>query len=104
MRDQIVHLFGEEYASLRQVVTLYALSLGIVVFAATCESVVNARGWLRHSWMKPIFVLSAQAASLPWLNLSTLEGVILLSIAGGVGYQAFNGFLLVQGMRGRGGL
>jgi len=104
MRDQIVHLFGEEYASLRQVVTLYALSLGIVVFAAACESVVNARGWLRHSWIRPLFVLGVQAASLPWLNLATLEGVILLSIAGGVGYQIFNAYLVIQGVRGRGGL
>lgn len=103
-RDQIVYLFGDEYASLNKVVTLYAFSLGIVVFAATCESVVSARGWLRHSWIKPLFVLSAQAASLPWLNLSTLEGVILLSIAGGVGYQVFNAYLLIQGVRGRGAL
>ena len=84
--------------------TLYALSLGIVVFAAACESVVNARGWLRHSWIRPLFVLGVQAASLPWLNLATLEGVILLSIAGGVGYQIFNAYLVIQGVRGRGGL
>lgn len=102
MRDQVAFLFGEEYATLNKVVTLYAFSLAVVVFAATCESVVNARGWLRHSWMKPLFVLGAQAAALPWLNLATLEGVVILSIAGGVGYQIFNAFLVTQGVRGRG--
>jgi O-antigen/teichoic acid export membrane protein len=102
VRDQVAFLFGKEYTPLNKVVTLYALSLGITIFAATCESVVNARGWLRHSWMRPLFVLGAQAVSLPWLNLSTLEGVVTLSIAGGVGYQIFNSFLVTQGVRGRG--
>jgi len=104
LRDQIVLLFGKDYASLRSVVTLYAISQGIIVFAATCECIVNARGWLRHSWFRPLVVLAAQIVLLPWLDLSTLKGVILLSMAGGVGYQLFNGFLIVRGALGKGDL
>jgi O-antigen/teichoic acid export membrane protein len=104
LRDQVVLLFGPEYAQLRSVVTLYAVSQGIIIFAATCECILNARGWLRHYWLRPFVVLTAQIAILPWLNLSTLHGVILLSIAGGIGYQLFNLFLIVQGAQGKGDL
>jgi hypothetical protein len=86
------------------VVTLYAVSLGIVVFAATCESLIKARGWLRHSWIRPLFVIFVQILALPWLDLSTLRGVILLSVVGGIGYQMFNGFLILRGLHGKGAL
>ena len=103
-RDQIILLLGQDYASLRSVVTLYAISQGLIVFAATCDCILNARGWLRHAWSRPLVVLAAQIAILPLLDLSTLNGVVLLSMAGGVGYQAFNGFLIVRGVLGKGGL
>jgi O-antigen/teichoic acid export membrane protein len=104
LRDQVTMLFGTDYASLGTVVTLYAASLGLVVFAATCESLINARGWLRHSWARPVFVIVAQVFALPWLDLSSLRGVIYLSIIGGVAYQIFNAFLIIRGLYGRGSL
>jgi O-antigen/teichoic acid export membrane protein len=96
-----VHLIlGAEYASVSPHVPIYVLFLSSVVIFTTFGSILPARGWMKHSWARPIAVLAVQAIALPFLDLSTISGVVLLSMSGGVGYFIFEIVLVIRGAKG----
>jgi O-antigen/teichoic acid export membrane protein len=100
----LLSLLGREYSHLHNEMLLFLSFYSCAFFFGVVASPVNARGWVKHSWIRPIVVLGAQAATLPNLDLSTVRGAILLGWAASVGNIVLDMFLLFRGWQGRGNL
>lgn len=103
-RHQLLFLLGPEYAGLENELVLY-LAFQAFSFLVTVAGIpIRARGWVRHSWVRPIMVFGSQAVAACFLDLSTVTGAIGLIWAGSVGNMLLDGFLLFNGWRGRASL
>lgn len=103
-RHYLLMLLGPTYAGLEQELVFY-LAFQVFSFVVTVVSMpVQSKGWVRHSWIRPILVFGSQAIAACFLDLSTVNGAIGLMCAGSVGNTLLNVFLLYNGWRGRAGL
>jgi len=100
----LLSLLGPDYTHLQSEMLLFMAFLACAFFFNVVASPINARGWVRHSWIRPVVVLAAQAVALPFLDLSTVSGAILLGWAASLGNIALDMFLLTRGWRGHGAL
>jgi O-antigen/teichoic acid export membrane protein len=98
----LLSLLGPSYSHLGGDMPLYVGFQVFVFFTMVVGSPIISRGWVRHSWVRPAFFLAAQAAAVPFLDLSTVRGAILLSWAGALGNVILDAFLLYRGWRGKG--
>jgi len=104
MRHHLLMLLGPAYAGLEQELVFY-LAFQVFAFVVTVVSMpVQSKGWVRHSWIRPVLVFGSQAVAACFLDLSTVNGAIALMCAGSVGNTLLNVFLLYTGWRGRAGL
>jgi O-antigen/teichoic acid export membrane protein len=104
LRHQLLMLLGPAYAGLEHELVFY-LGFQVFSFVITVISMpVQSKGWVRHSWIRPILVFGCQALSACFLDLSTVNGAIGLMCAGSVGNTLLNVFLLFNGWRGRAGV
>jgi O-antigen/teichoic acid export membrane protein len=98
----LLSLLGPGYSHLKGEMLLFVGFQVFVFFTMVAGSPIVSRGWVRHSWIRPVFFLAAQAAAIPFLDLSTVTGAILLMWAGALGNVALDAFLLYRGWRGKG--
>jgi O-antigen/teichoic acid export membrane protein len=98
----LLSLLGPGYSHLRGEMLLYIGFHVFVFFTMVAGSPIISRGWVRHSWVRPAFFLSAQATAIPFLDLSTVSGAILLMWAGAIGNVILDVCLLYRGWRGQG--
>jgi O-antigen/teichoic acid export membrane protein len=98
----LLNLLGPGYSHLKSEMLLYVGFQVFVFFTMVAGSPIISRGWVRHSWIRPVFFLAAQAVAIPFLDLSTVTGAILLMWAGALGNVALDTFLLYRGWRGKG--
>jgi len=98
----LLSILGPDYSHLRSEMLLFVGFQVFVFFTMVVGSPIISRGWVRHSWVRPAFFLVAQAAAVPFLDLSTVRGAILLSWAGALGNVTLDAFLLYRGWRGKG--
>ncbi len=104
LRFPILGLLGDGYVHLeRELIYLAAIQAG-AFFVGACAVIVNARAWLRHAWIGPFFVIATQAGSLPFLDLSTVMGVLTLQLVRLAPNVVMTAFLVIRGFQGRGGL
>ncbi|WP_395744629.1 lipopolysaccharide biosynthesis protein [Prosthecobacter sp.] len=104
LRHQLLFLLGPAYAGLEYELVLY-LGLQAFSFFATVATIpIQAKGWVRHSWLRPFAVFGSQALAACVLDLSTVSGAIGLMWAGSVGNLLLDSFLLFNGWRGRAGI
>jgi O-antigen/teichoic acid export membrane protein len=102
--EPLLTLLGPGYSHLRSEMVLFLAFQACAFVFTVVASPVTARGWVKHSWMRPAVVIIAQCVALPFLDLSTVSGAILLAWAGSLGNVALDMFLLFNGWRGRGSL
>lgn len=98
----LLSLLGPGYSHLKSEMLLYVGFQVFVFFTMVVGSPIISRGWVRHSWIRPAVFLAAQAAAIPFLDLSTVTGAILLMWAGALGNMALDVFLLYRGWGGKG--
>lgn len=104
MREPLLRLLGPEYAGLQQELVFF-LAFQVFAFVVTVAATpIQSKGWVRHSWTRPLLVFGSQAAAACFLDLSTVNGAIALMWAGSIGNLLLNTFLLVNGWRGRASL
>lgn len=101
LRHQLLFLLGPGYAGLETELVLYLGFQAFSFFATVATMPIQAKGWVRHSWLRPVAVFGTQALSLLVLDLSTVSGAIGLMFAGSLGNMLLDSFLLVNGWRGR---
>lgn len=100
-RRELLMLIGPAYGGLERELVLF-LGFQVFAFVVTIISTpIQSKGWVRHSWIRPVMVFGSQAVAACFLDLSTVVGAIGLMWAGSLGNTALNTFLLVNGWRGR---
>lgn len=101
LRHQMLFLLGPEYAGLEHELMLY-LCVSAFSFCCTVASIpIQAKGWVRHSWLRPVAVFGTQALAACLLDLSSVTGAIGLIGAGALGNLLMDAVLLFNGWRGR---
>jgi len=101
LRHQLLFLLGPGYAGLENELGLYLCFQAFSFFTTVATLPIMAKGWVRHSWLRPFSVFGAQALAACMLDLSTVNGAIGLMWAGSVGHMLLDSFLLFNGWRGR---
>ncbi len=104
LREPLLMLLGNEYAGLEKELVLYLAFQSFSFFVTVSGMPIQSKGWVRHSWLRPVLVFGCQALSALVLDLSTVSGAIGLMWAGSIGNTLMNVFLLVNGWRGRAGI
>lgn len=104
LKDYVYLILGRSYTGVSEFIPIFSVYLSLTVIITTFGSILKSRGWLKHSWMRPIATISAQAMAIPFLDLSTIPGVIYLSCCGGIGFFSFELILLLRGIRGVGSI
>lgn len=104
LRHQLLLLIGPAYAGLEHELVFYLAFQVFAFFITVVSTPVQSKGWVRHSWMRPLVVFGCQALSACFLDFSTVHGAIGLMWAGSIGNMLLNAFLIFNGWRGRAGL
>lgn len=100
-RTPLLFLLGPEYSGLGNELVLYLAFQAFSFFVTVSGMPIQSKGWVRHSWARPVMVFGSQALSACFLDLSTVSGAIGLMWAGSLGNTLMNAFLLFNGWRGR---
>jgi O-antigen/teichoic acid export membrane protein len=101
LRTELLWLIGPAYSGLEFELVLF-LAFTVFAFITTIVSTpIQSRGWVRHSWIRPLMVFGSQAVAACFLDLTSVTGAIGLMWAGSLGNAALNTFLLINGWRGR---
>ncbi len=103
-RGYIVMILGEQYETLVEPIVMYAAYLGFIIASSSCLLVINSRGWLRHTWVGPFVIIAAQALTMPFVDLSTIEGVIIVRLVGDLAGFTQGLVFLRRGFQGKGDL
>lgn len=77
-------LLGSQYGHLRFELILTAINSGVSFFLALLWGLNASRGWVKNSWVFLPATLCAQLAVIVLLDISTVRGVLLVSISGAV--------------------
>lgn len=104
LRHPMLFLLGPEYSGLESELVLYLGFQAFSFFVTVSGMPIQSKGWVRHSWARPVVVFGSQALSACFLDLSTVSGAIWLMWAGSLGNTLMNAFLLFNGWRGRAGI
>ncbi len=72
-------LLGAKYANLQAELPYILFAAGASTIAGILFSLNAARGWLQGGWLIIPITLITQAVLLPFLDLSTLQGAVLLT-------------------------
>jgi O-antigen/teichoic acid export membrane protein len=104
LRHPMLYLLGPEYSGLQNELMLYLGFQAFSFFVTVCGMPIQSKGWVRHSWARPVMVFGCQALAACFLDLSTVTGAIWLMWAGSLGNTLMNAFLLFNGWRGRAGI
>jgi hypothetical protein len=100
-RTELLWLIGPAYSGLEFELVLF-LAFTVFSFIVTITATpIQSRGWVRHSWIRPVMVFGSQAVAACFLDLTSVTGAIGLMCAGSLGNAALNTFLLINGWRGR---
>lgn len=75
----LLWLLGSRYAHLEQEFAYVAFSTVINMIVGTIQGLNFSRAWMRGVWLSIPLTIGAQIALLPLVDLSTLQGVVLLS-------------------------
>jgi hypothetical protein len=101
LRDVILRILGAEYANLSNEIVLYAVFLAVSFFTNANASMLEARGWLKRSWMRPLVVLGSMTVAAFLLPVTTVHGAIGLMIVGSLGNLAVDTIIVILGFRGK---
>jgi O-antigen/teichoic acid export membrane protein len=100
-RQWILLLLGPAYAGLEYELVLFAVFQGLSFFTRANASIIEARGWLKRSWLRPLIVIGAMVLAAFFLPITTVSGAIGLMITGCLGNLVVDLILLTLGFRGR---
>lgn len=100
-RNWILLLLGPSYAGLEYELVLFAVFQGLSFFTRANASIIEARGWLKRSWLRPIIVIGLMILAAFYLPITTVSGAIGLMITGCLGNLVVDLILLSLGFRGR---
>jgi O-antigen/teichoic acid export membrane protein len=78
--DQILWLFGPNYLHLRTEVVWMVVSLALGLLLGVIWGINTARSWINSSWLIIPLTLLVQIALVRWLQLSTVQGIIVFAI------------------------
>jgi O-antigen/teichoic acid export membrane protein len=97
----LLALLGSQYANLSEYMGLYAGYLGYIFASSTAFAIIQARGWLKNFWLMPVCVIVFQAASLLFLHVNDIAGVIMFRWVGDIGGAIVLLWLTIAGFRGK---
>lgn len=100
-KDWILLLLGPAYAGLQSELMLFGAFQGLSFFCRANASIIEAKGWLKRSWLRPLVVIGAMSIAAFFLPITTVSGAIGLMIVGSMGNLIVDLVLLTLGFRGR---
>lgn len=100
-RTQILRLLGSNYTGMEEELTAYSALLGFSFFVTASSAIVQARGWIRYNWARPVIMLACQLAAVPFCKVDQVTGIVVLTGAGAVGQLILSGILIVKGFQGK---
>ena len=75
-RTELLWLIGPAYHGLEFELVLF-LGFQVFAFITTIVSTpIQSRGWVRHSWIRPVMVFGSQAVAACFLDLTSVSGAI----------------------------
>ncbi len=100
-RKSILWLLGPNYSKMENELTAYAGLLGFTFFVTSSSAIVQARGWIRHNWIRPVVILAFEAAVIPFCQVNRVEGIVVLFAASATAQLLMNAVLIYKGFQGR---
>ena len=100
-RTQVLRVLGPNYVGMEDELTAYAALLGFSFFVNASCAIVQARGWIRYNWARPVIMLGCQLAAVPFCRVDQVSGIVGLTAAGAVGQLILSGILIVKGFQGK---
>lgn len=96
---ELIWILGNKYSHLKNELTLVVISMVFTSIIDTMWSLNAAKGWVQYAWAEIPTRLIIQVALLLFLDISTLQGVIIFSIFSSISPFLVNAFLSFQGLR-----
>ena len=96
---QFLFVLGGKYAHLEQELLLMVAGAVITVMAGTLWSLNAAKAWIAHSWLNIPLTLATQLALIPYVDFSTVRGVLTFNLISGVPSLLLNLVLSYRGFR-----
>ncbi len=97
--DPILWIFGPQYAHLQRELLLTAISLSMNLYLAVLWTVNTARAWLRRTWVIAPATIVLQVALAPFLQLSTVAGILWFTILSQIPNMLWSSYLTHRGLR-----
>jgi hypothetical protein len=98
-RHELVWLLGRQYANLEADIPMMLTLIGTGTISGSLFLINSARAWLRHSWLFILSTVGCQAALVPFLDLTTIHGMLTFSILPHIPFIAINTVFLTLGLR-----
>lgn len=77
--NTLLFILGKQYANLQSELPYMLFASSASAMAGIFYSLNAARGWLQGGWITIPITIAIQVALIPFLDLSTLQGAVLLS-------------------------
>lgn len=96
--DVFLWLLGSKYAHLQSELAFIVLSTVVASVQGVLYALNSSRGWVEYAWLTIPLTIVSQLLLLPFLNLTTVKGVVLLNTLPmfvtmiPYMYRAFSGF------------
>lgn len=94
-----LHLLGRGYVHLTMELRLVVAVSFVTTLTALTWAVATAKGWVRGAWLVVPMTLGVQLAALLWLDVSTVQGALILSFLSGFATLSVYVLITVQGYR-----
>lgn len=96
-KDQILILLGDQYVGLGKEL-LYFLTSSLIGFASNVAwGIALSRSWVRHGWIGIPISIALQMMGLPFLDLSKVTDVILLTTLSQIGSLLVAAIIIARG-------
>ncbi|HEX3134771.1 MAG TPA: hypothetical protein VHX44_14475 [Planctomycetota bacterium] len=98
-RSEVLWLLGSQYRNLEPEIPLMLLVIGITGISGSLFLINSARAWMRQSWLFIIATTGTQAASIPFLDLGSIRGMLLFGLLPNIPFIIINAVFILRGMR-----
>jgi len=95
---QILWILGAKYTSLQPDLPWLVANSVLAGLSWVPYCLVSARGWIWHAWMLPLLIVLFQAALIPFLDLSTVKGVLIFGLGSAFATLLVQGYMAVRGL------
>ena len=96
---ELLWILGSQYANLKNEIILIMISSSVNSFAAILWSINSSRGWMNLAWLFPPVIIFSQIFLLFFLDISSVQGVILFNTFSIIPASFINFFMTYKGFK-----